>query len=167
MVDRRAASAICPSRTPTQVSSGELPPPRPVAVFCYDITVGLRFPGCLGDTQFSFRLRQSVGRRAARRQEEAYNRDAPITLQVSTKPLLPVSWFGFVKCGVVWCVERPLQTLADLTWLVSPDGGVPFLWLRLLQTGEGCVCEERILPEGQLAQQHLGVSPMMSCDRVM
>lgn len=46
--------------------------------------VGLRFPGCLGDTQFSFRLRQSVGRRDARRQEEVYNRDAPGPLQVTS-----------------------------------------------------------------------------------
>jgi len=33
--------------------------------------------------------------------------------------------------------------------LCSSEGGVPFLWLRLFQTGEGCFCEERILPEGQ------------------
>lgn len=55
--------------------------------------MALRFPGCLGDTQFSFRLRQSVGRRATRRQEEAYNRDAPVTLQVSVEPMRPVSWY--------------------------------------------------------------------------
>lgn len=42
----------------------------------------LYFPGCLGDTQFSFRLRQSVGRRALGRRDDVYNRDAPITLQV-------------------------------------------------------------------------------------
>uniref|UniRef100_A0A671UDH8 DENN/MADD domain containing 6B n=1 Tax=Sparus aurata TaxID=8175 RepID=A0A671UDH8_SPAAU len=40
----------------------------------------LHFPGCLGDTQFSFRLRQSVGRRASRFREDVYNRDAPVTL---------------------------------------------------------------------------------------
>ncbi|XP_047192299.1 protein DENND6B-like isoform X2 [Scophthalmus maximus] len=39
------------------------------------------YSGCLGDTQFSFRLRQSVGRRASRSREDIYNRDAPVTLQ--------------------------------------------------------------------------------------
>lgn len=33
---------------------------------------------------------------------------------------------------------------------MSTDGNVPFLWLRLFQTGEGHVCEERILSEGQI-----------------
>uniref|UniRef100_A0A3B4Y1T4 DENN/MADD domain containing 6B n=1 Tax=Seriola lalandi dorsalis TaxID=1841481 RepID=A0A3B4Y1T4_SERLL len=47
------------------------------------------FPGCLGDTQFSFRLRQSVGRRASRFRDDAYNRDAPVTLEVS-------HFFGYV-----------------------------------------------------------------------
>uniref|UniRef100_A0A3Q3NFU8 UDENN domain-containing protein n=1 Tax=Mastacembelus armatus TaxID=205130 RepID=A0A3Q3NFU8_9TELE len=47
------------------------------------------FPGCLGDTQFSFRLRQSVGRRTSRFTEDVYNRDAPVTLEVS-------HFFGYV-----------------------------------------------------------------------
>lgn len=102
--------------------------------------MALRFPGCLGDTQFSFRLRQSVGRRATRRQEEAYNRDAPVTLQVRAKLLLPAFWFsGAPPSGAQLISHRSL---------VSLDGGIPFLWLRLLQTGEGRVREERILPEG-------------------
>lgn len=43
----------------------------------------MSIPGCLGDTQFSFRLRQSVGRSSSWfGQEDAYNRDAPVTLQV-------------------------------------------------------------------------------------
>ncbi|XP_034719958.1 protein DENND6B-like [Etheostoma cragini] len=42
------------------------------------------YSGGLGDTQFSFRLRQSVGRRAWRLREDIYNRDAPPTLQVLT-----------------------------------------------------------------------------------
>uniref|UniRef100_A0A8C9YTD9 DENN/MADD domain containing 6B n=1 Tax=Sander lucioperca TaxID=283035 RepID=A0A8C9YTD9_SANLU len=49
------------------------------------------YSGCLGDTQFSFRLRQSVGRRAWRLQEDVYNRDAPATLQVT-----PSHFFGYV-----------------------------------------------------------------------
>lgn len=55
------------------------------------------YSGCLGDTQFSFRLRQSVGRRAARRQEEAYNRDAPITLQTEASHFFGYVYFRQVK----------------------------------------------------------------------
>uniref|UniRef100_A0A671SUB9 DENN/MADD domain containing 6B n=1 Tax=Sinocyclocheilus anshuiensis TaxID=1608454 RepID=A0A671SUB9_9TELE len=40
------------------------------------------YSGCLGDTQLSFRLRQSVGRSSSWfGHEDAYNRDAPVTLQ--------------------------------------------------------------------------------------
>ncbi|XP_058264189.1 protein DENND6B isoform X2 [Hemibagrus wyckioides] len=41
------------------------------------------FSGCLGDTQFSFRLRQSVGRVSGMwfGDKDAYNREAPLTLQ--------------------------------------------------------------------------------------
>uniref|UniRef100_A0A673I0E9 Protein DENND6B-like n=1 Tax=Sinocyclocheilus rhinocerous TaxID=307959 RepID=A0A673I0E9_9TELE len=40
------------------------------------------YSGCLGDTQFSFRLRQSVGRCSSWfGHEDAYNRVAPVTLQ--------------------------------------------------------------------------------------
>jgi len=43
-------------------------------------------PGCLGDTQFSFRLRQSVGRSSSWfGQEDAYNKDAPVDLQVRNR----------------------------------------------------------------------------------
>lgn len=40
--------------------------------------------GCLGDTQFSFRLRQSVGRVSGIwfGEKDAYNREAPLTLHV-------------------------------------------------------------------------------------
>lgn len=39
--------------------------------------------GCLGDTQFSFRIRQSVGHKLSMNgEEEKYNRDAPVVLQV-------------------------------------------------------------------------------------
>lgn len=87
------------------------------------------FPGCLGDTQFSFRFRQSVGRRALRLTEDIYNRDAPVSLQV--RPPRTTSSAGLLsRCPAV-----------------SAEGGVPFLWLRLLQTSEGRLCEERILPE--------------------
>ncbi|KAA0721070.1 Protein DENND6B DENN domain-containing protein 6B [Triplophysa tibetana] len=67
-----------------------------VCVVTFDLELGqaiektnicyLSFPdsysGCLGDTQFSFRLRHSVGRRGSWfGQEDAYNRAAPVTLQ--------------------------------------------------------------------------------------
>lgn len=39
------------------------------------------YSGCLGDTQFSFRFRQSIGRKSCDFGEDAYNRDAPVTLQ--------------------------------------------------------------------------------------
>ncbi|KAK5849518.1 hypothetical protein PBY51_009154 [Eleginops maclovinus] len=48
------------------------------------------YSGCLGDTQFSFRLRQSVGRKGGCR-EDVYNRDAPPTLQTEVS-----HFFGFV-----------------------------------------------------------------------
>lgn len=90
LVNRRAAFATCLSQIPTQVSLGELLLPSSLTV-CFSNIMPLCFLGCLGDTQFTFRLRQSVGRRVTRRQEEVYNRDAPVTLQVSVKLLLPGS----------------------------------------------------------------------------
>uniref|UniRef100_A0A4W6DF36 DENN/MADD domain containing 6B n=1 Tax=Lates calcarifer TaxID=8187 RepID=A0A4W6DF36_LATCA len=74
-----------------------------VCVVTFDLEIGivsvktsicyLSFPdsysGCLGDTQFSFRLRQSVGRRALKFRDDVYNQDAPVTLEVS-------HFFGYV-----------------------------------------------------------------------
>ncbi|XP_067861379.1 protein DENND6B isoform X3 [Heptranchias perlo] len=40
------------------------------------------YSGCLGDTQFSFRIRQSVGHKLSMYgEEDKYNRDAPVVLQ--------------------------------------------------------------------------------------
>ncbi|XP_072327371.1 protein DENND6B isoform X4 [Scyliorhinus torazame] len=40
------------------------------------------YSGCLGDTQFSFRIRQTVGHKLSMNgDEEKYNRDAPVVLQ--------------------------------------------------------------------------------------
>lgn len=78
---RRAASVTCPSQTHTQVNSAlQLLP----AGLQERLTAHVLFhvPGCLGDTQFSFRFRQSVGRRALKLKEDIYNRDAPVSLQV-------------------------------------------------------------------------------------
>ncbi|KAJ8387350.1 hypothetical protein AAFF_G00157270 [Aldrovandia affinis] len=50
------------------------------------------YSGCLGDTQFSFRVRQSVGQKGSWfRQEDTYNRDAPGTLQRE-----PAHYYGYV-----------------------------------------------------------------------
>uniref|UniRef100_A0AAZ3RDY1 UDENN domain-containing protein n=1 Tax=Oncorhynchus tshawytscha TaxID=74940 RepID=A0AAZ3RDY1_ONCTS len=54
------------------------------AIEVFHMTCEMCFPGCLGDTQFSFRLRQSVGRRGSWfGEEDAYSRDAPVTLQLA------------------------------------------------------------------------------------
>ncbi|XP_042259460.1 protein DENND6B [Thunnus maccoyii] len=55
------------------------------------------YSGCLGDTQFSFRLRQSVGRRAARFRDDVYNRDAPVTLQREVSHFFGYVYFRQVK----------------------------------------------------------------------
>ncbi|XP_053718986.1 protein DENND6B [Synchiropus splendidus] len=49
------------------------------------------YSGCLGDTQFSFRMRQSFGRRCSGTIEDVYNRDAPSSLQKETS-----HFFGYV-----------------------------------------------------------------------
>jgi hypothetical protein len=38
--------------------------------------------GCMGDTQFHFRIRQCPGRKTAVKLPSSYNRDCPVTLQV-------------------------------------------------------------------------------------
>lgn len=88
------------------------------------------FPGCHGDTQFTFRFRQSVGRRGSSA-IDAYNRDAPASLQVRPLTCSPVR-------------EQEVLMLRS----ISPVGSCTFLWIRLLPPGEGHLCEERLLPEG-------------------
>ncbi|XP_056311598.1 protein DENND6B isoform X1 [Danio aesculapii] len=56
------------------------------------------YSGCLGDTQFSFRLRQSVGRSSSWfGREDVYNRDAPVTLQKEHAHLHGYVYFRQVK----------------------------------------------------------------------
>ncbi|XP_025755654.1 protein DENND6B isoform X1 [Oreochromis niloticus] len=55
------------------------------------------YSGCLGDTQFSFRFRQSVGRRTSRLRDDLYNRDAPVTLQRETAHFFGYVYFRQVK----------------------------------------------------------------------
>uniref|UniRef100_A0A673M817 Protein DENND6B-like n=1 Tax=Sinocyclocheilus rhinocerous TaxID=307959 RepID=A0A673M817_9TELE len=83
-----------------------------VCVVTFDLELGqaiektsicyLSFPdsysGCLGDTQFSFRLRQSVGRSSSWfGQEDVYNKDAPVTLQKEHAHLHGYVYFRQVK----------------------------------------------------------------------
>ncbi|XP_077565371.1 protein DENND6B [Stigmatopora nigra] len=56
------------------------------------------YSGCLGDTRFSFRMRQSVGRRRRRRPtDEAYDRDAPAALQMEASHFYGYVYFRQVK----------------------------------------------------------------------
>ncbi|XP_062238982.1 protein DENND6B isoform X2 [Platichthys flesus] len=55
------------------------------------------YSGCLGDTQFSFRLRQSVGRRSSRVRDDVYNQDAPVTLQREASHFFGYVYFRQVK----------------------------------------------------------------------
>ncbi|KAJ8006471.1 hypothetical protein DPEC_G00107600 [Dallia pectoralis] len=55
------------------------------------------YSGCLGDTQFSFRLRQSVGRKTSWFGEDAYSRDAPVTLQRELAHFCGYVYFRQVK----------------------------------------------------------------------
>uniref|UniRef100_A0A674MK52 DENN/MADD domain containing 6B n=1 Tax=Takifugu rubripes TaxID=31033 RepID=A0A674MK52_TAKRU len=83
-----------------------------VCVVTFDLELGqaievkssvcyLSFPdsysGCLGDTQFSFRFRQSVGRRALQLTEDVYNRDAPVSLQREVSHFFGYVYFRQVK----------------------------------------------------------------------
>nr|XP_006004149.1 PREDICTED: protein DENND6B [Latimeria chalumnae] len=55
------------------------------------------FAGCLGDTQFSFRVRQSVGRNTLRFGEDQYNREAPVALQRDSAHYYGYVYFRQVK----------------------------------------------------------------------
>ncbi|XP_040199127.1 protein DENND6B isoform X1 [Rana temporaria] len=49
------------------------------------------YSGCLGDTQFTFRMRRSAGQRSIFQDNEKYNREAPVTLQRD-----PAHYYGYV-----------------------------------------------------------------------
>ncbi|CAL8323415.1 unnamed protein product [Lota lota] len=55
------------------------------------------YSGCLGDTQFSFRFRQSIGRKSPSFGEDAYERDAPVTLHRDTGHFYGYVYFRQVK----------------------------------------------------------------------
>ncbi|KAE8281169.1 Protein DENND6B DENN domain-containing protein 6B [Larimichthys crocea] len=86
------------------------------------------YSGCLGDTQFSFRLRQSVGRRTSRFRDDIYNRDAPVTLQTEVS-----HFFGrlFQTSEGRLCKERVLPEGKHLWPVYDADGHV-IMWLQSL-----------------------------------
>ncbi|XP_072327372.1 protein DENND6B isoform X5 [Scyliorhinus torazame] len=58
--------------------------------------------GCLGDTQFSFRIRQTVGHKLSMNgDEEKYNRDAPVVLQRDRAHYYGFVYFRQVKDSTV------------------------------------------------------------------
>uniref|UniRef100_A0A8C5JJH6 DENN domain containing 6B n=1 Tax=Junco hyemalis TaxID=40217 RepID=A0A8C5JJH6_JUNHY len=58
------------------------PWPPPIVLEPFAVTVPVSLAGGLGDTQFSFRLRQAGGSRSSPFQDDGrYNREAPVTLQ--------------------------------------------------------------------------------------
>uniref|UniRef100_A0A4X2JYZ6 DENN domain containing 6B n=1 Tax=Vombatus ursinus TaxID=29139 RepID=A0A4X2JYZ6_VOMUR len=90
-----------------------------VCVVAFDLELGqalevrktsicyLSFPdsysGCLGDTQFSFRMRQSGGQRSlhALDEDDGYNRGVPVTLQREAAHLFGYVYFRQVKDSAV------------------------------------------------------------------
>ncbi|GCB74124.1 hypothetical protein scyTo_0003211 [Scyliorhinus torazame] len=60
------------------------------------------YSGCLGDTQFSFRIRQTVGHKLSMNgDEEKYNRDAPVVLQRDRAHYYGFVYFRQVKDSTV------------------------------------------------------------------
>ncbi|NXL67948.1 DEN6B protein, partial [Chordeiles acutipennis] len=81
--------------------------------------------GGLGDTQFSFRLRQSGGQRTAHYEDDgAYNREAPLTLQVSCVSVLYLHLLSKQKCccSLVLVSRLPYVNLfQSLLQLIAPE----------------------------------------------
>lgn len=89
------------------------------------------YSGCLGDTQFSFRMRQSVGRRGSR-DGEIYNRDAPATLQKEVSHFFGYVYFrqvkdvsvkrGYFQKSLVLLSRLPYTTLFhSLLHIIAPE----------------------------------------------
>nr|XP_046235664.1 protein DENND6B isoform X1 [Scatophagus argus] len=90
------------------------------------------YSGCLGDTQFSFRLRQSVGRRASRFREDVYDRDAPVTLQTEVSHFFGYVYFrqvkdvsvrrGYFQKSLVLVSRLPyIQLFHSLLQIIAPE----------------------------------------------
>ncbi|XP_048865088.1 protein DENND6B isoform X2 [Brienomyrus brachyistius] len=91
------------------------------------------YSGCLGDTQFSFRLRQSVGQRGPRfGSEDIYSGDAPVTLQRDLAHYFGYVYFrqvkdvsvkrGYFQKSLVFISRLPYVSLfQSLLQLVAPE----------------------------------------------
>ncbi|XP_076468709.1 protein DENND6B-like isoform X3 [Babylonia areolata] len=105
----------------------------------------LSFPdsnsGCMGDTQFHFRIRQCPGRKPAVKAHNSYNRDCPVSLQSETAFYYGFVYFrqtkdrairrGYFQKSVVLITKLPFVALfSQLVSIVAPeyfDNGEPSL----------------------------------------
>ncbi|XP_025107449.1 protein DENND6A-like isoform X2 [Pomacea canaliculata] len=105
----------------------------------------LSFPdsnsGCMGDTQFHFRIRQCPGRKPTVKAHNAYNRDCPITLQSESAYYYGFVYFrqtkdrtirrGYFQKSVVLVTKLPFVALfSQLVSIIAPeyfDNGEPSL----------------------------------------
>lgn len=113
------------------------------------------FLGCLGDTQFSFRIRQCGGQRSPRTTDDRlYNSEAPLSLQVSGLPLQPLchlcprageGWYGSPfkvpgPCAAEEALASPsLSGVGQLFWGLPRAPGELFL-CTMHAAGCGLVC---------------------------
>ncbi|XP_068611241.1 protein DENND6B [Brachionichthys hirsutus] len=90
------------------------------------------YSGCIGDTRFSFRLRQSVGRRAPKVRGDVYTRDAAAPLQAETSHFLGFVYFrqvkdvsvkrGYFQKSLVLVSRLPyVQLFHSLLQIVAPE----------------------------------------------
>uniref|UniRef100_A0A8C5QEZ7 DENN domain containing 6B n=1 Tax=Leptobrachium leishanense TaxID=445787 RepID=A0A8C5QEZ7_9ANUR len=90
------------------------------------------YSGCLGDTQFTFRMRRSAGHRLVFQEDENYNRDAPATLQRDTAHYYGYVYFrqvrdssvkrGYFQKSLVLLSSLPYSNLFHtLLQLIAPE----------------------------------------------
>ncbi|XP_019753181.1 protein DENND6B isoform X2 [Hippocampus comes] len=90
------------------------------------------YSGCIGDTQFSFRMRQSVGRRHSRPRNDRYNKDAPAALQSEASHFYGYVYFrqvkdpsvkrGYFQKSLVLLSRLPfIQLFHSVLRIVAPD----------------------------------------------
>ncbi|XP_053799712.1 protein DENND6B isoform X2 [Vidua chalybeata] len=100
--------------------------PRSPVPFCWShsqlavpVSCAVSVPGGLGDTQFSFRLRQAGGSRNSPFQDDGrYNREAPVTLQVKDSSMRR----GYFQKSLVLVSRLPYVNLFQcLLQLIAPE----------------------------------------------
>ncbi|XP_077356438.1 protein DENND6B isoform X1 [Festucalex cinctus] len=90
------------------------------------------YSGCIGDTQFTFRMRQSVGRRNSRLGNDLYNRDAPAALQSEASHFYGYVYFrqvkdasvkrGYFQKSLVLVSRLPfVQLFHSVLHIIAPD----------------------------------------------